>query len=131
MLKAVNIEVELARLEYLDGRGPDTTAEQEDKAFARLADYRDGGVFAGGFSGESPWERHGNGDELVHVLDGSTTLTIMTAEGPEAFELGKGMAIVVPRGHWHRFRSEHGVTVMTVTPQPTEHSLADDPRTPG
>lgn len=131
MLKAVDIGEELARLEFLDGRGPDTSPEQEDKAFARLADYRNGGVFAGGFSGESPWERHGKGDELVHVLDGSTRLTIMTVEGPEVFELGKGMVIVVPSGHWHRFKSEHGVTVMTVTPQPTEHSLADDPRTPG
>jgi mannose-6-phosphate isomerase-like protein (cupin superfamily) len=39
-----------------------------------------------------------------------------------------GMMIVVPQGHWHQFHSPDGVTVMTVTPQPTEHIHADDPR---
>jgi mannose-6-phosphate isomerase-like protein (cupin superfamily) len=39
-----------------------------------------------------------------------------------------GMMIVVPQGHWHQFQSPDGVTVMTVTPQPTEHIHADDPR---
>lgn len=131
MLRVVHIDEELDKLEFLDGRGLDTTAEQEDKAFAKLADYRDGGVFAGGFSGESLWERHGNGDELVHILDGSTHLTIMNPDGPETLELRKGMVIVVPQGRWHRFRSKHGVTVMTVTPQPTDHTSVDDPRAPG
>lgn len=131
MLKAVDIEEELGKLEFLGGRGPDTTPEQEAKAFAKLADYRNGGVFAGGFSGQSRWERHGKGDELVHILDGCTRLTVMTRDGPESFELSKGMVIVVPKGHWHRFDSESGVTVMTVTPQPTDHTSLDDPRNPG
>ena len=129
MLKAVDIDSELRKLEFLEGRGPDTTTEQEDRAFSRLAEYRNGAVFAGGFSGESPWERHNNGDELVHILDGSTLLTIMTADGPQAFEMRKGMVIVVPEGRWHKFYSADGVTVMTVTPQPTDHTTADDPRT--
>lgn len=129
MLKAVEISEELGRLEFLGGRGPHTSPEEEDRAFARLAEYRNGGVFAGSFSGESPWERHNEGDELVHVLDGGTQLTIITADGPEELQLTGGMVIVVPRGCWHKFRSPEGVTVMTVTPQPTEHTSVDDPRT--
>jgi len=129
MLKAVDVGDELSGLEFLEGRGPDTTPEQEGRAFARLADYRNGAVFAGGFSGESPWERHNHGDELVHILDGSTLLTIMTDDGPQQFEMRKGMVIVVPEGRWHKFRSVQGVTLMTVTPQPTEHTAVDDPRT--
>lgn len=128
MLKAVDISEELGKLEFLGGRGPDTSPAEEDRAFARLAEYRNGGVFAGSFSGVSPWERHNEGDELVHVLDGSTLLTIMTVDGPKEFELTGGMVIVVPRSHWHKFRSPEGVTVMTVTPQPTEHTSVDDPR---
>ena len=38
------------------------------------------------------------------------------------------MLLVVPRGCWHQFVSEHGVKVMTATPQPTEHLHVDDPR---
>ncbi|MDH3468724.1 MAG: cupin domain-containing protein [Gammaproteobacteria bacterium] len=129
MLRAVDIAEELDKLVMLEGRSNETTPEEEDAAFATLAAYRDGGVFAGSFSGESPWERHRNGDELVHVLRGSTALTIMTETGPEVFALTEGMIIIVPQGHWHKFKSDEGVTVMTVTPQPTDHTTADDPCT--
>ena len=129
MLEAVDIAEELDKLVFLDDRTKSTTTEQADAAFAMLAPYRDGGVFAGGFSGESPWERHSQGDELVHVLGGSATLTVMTDDGPRDFELRQGLVIVVPRGLWHRFESHDGVTLLTVTPHPTEHSVADDPRT--
>lgn len=127
MPRAVDIETELSRVTFLEGRSRETTPEEEAAAFAVLAKYRDGGVFAGGFAGESPWERHPN-DELVHILKGGARLTILTEDGPEAFELREGMLIVVPRGLWHRFHAPDGVTVLAVTPEPTEHSLAEDPR---
>ncbi len=93
-----------------------------------LAPFRDGSVFAGRFSGETPWERHQKGDELVQILDGAATLTIMTDDGPRSFELRAGMLIVVPQGHWHRFEAPGGVTVLSATPQPTDHTAAADPR---
>ncbi len=37
------------------------------------------------------------------------------------------MLIVVPQGHWHRFEAPDGVTVLSATPQPTEHTVAPDP----
>lgn len=126
-MKAVDLNEELGKLTFLDARTRQTTIEKEAAAFALLASYRDGGVYAGGFSGESPWERHPNGDELVHVLDGSAMLTIIAKKGPTEIELRPGTVIVVPQGLWHRFRSDEGITVMTVTPEPTEHSTADVP----
>jgi hypothetical protein len=39
-----------------------------------------------------------------------------------------GMMIVIPQGCWHLFEAPDGVTVMTVTPQPTAHLQAEDPR---
>ena len=128
MIKSVDIRAELAGRPVLRGRGKETSGAEAKAAFAALAPFRDGGIFAGSFSGESPWERHRNGDELVHILDGATTLTIMTDDGPRSFDMTAGMLIVVPRGHWHRFRAPDGVTVLTATPQPTDHSLAADPR---
>jgi uncharacterized cupin superfamily protein len=131
MVKAVHIETELAQLPVLRGRTPDTPLEEEDKAFATLAELGDGGVFAGSFEGESPWERHTKGDELVHILAGETRLTLLTDEGPQVLVMKAGMLTVVPQGCWHRFHAPGGVTVLTVTPQPTDHSTAEDPRQDG
>ncbi|ETX00375.1 MAG: hypothetical protein ETSY2_39240 [Candidatus Entotheonella gemina] len=127
-IKAIDIKAELAGLPFLHGRGRETTEAEKKAAFTTLAQYRDGGIFSGSFSGISEWERHEKGDEIVHILDGATKLTIMTDEGPQAFEMTAGMLVVVPQGCWHQFHSPDGVTVMTVTPQPTEHIHANDPR---
>lgn len=129
MINAVDIEAALAGRPVLHERTKDTSDADARAAFAVLAPFGAGSIFAGRFSGESQWERHGRGDELVHVLDGAATLTIMTADGPQAVELRAGMLVVVPQGHWHRFQVPAQVTVLTATPQPTEHSRADDPRT--
>jgi len=127
MIKAVTIEHELAQLTALKGRTPETPPELEIDAFATLAAFGNGGVFTGSFDGDSPWERHTGGDELVHILKGKTELTILTDDGRQVLELQSGMLTVVPQGKWHRFHAPHGVTVLTVTPQPTDHSAADDP----
>jgi mannose-6-phosphate isomerase-like protein (cupin superfamily) len=128
MITAVDIKAELAGRPTLHARTRETPDAQTRAAFAVLAPFGEGSVFAGSFSGETKWERHGRGDELVHVLDGAAELTIMTAGGPETVELRAGMLAVVPQGHWHRFRVPERVTVLTATPQPTEHTAADDPR---
>lgn len=128
MIRAVDVKSALAGLPALEGRSAATPPDQVKAAFAALAPFRDGSVFAGRFSGETAWERHARGDELVQVLDGAATLIVMTAEGPQSLALSAGMLVVVPRGHWHRFDAPAGVTVLSATPQPTEHSTADDPR---
>lgn len=128
MLKAVDVNAELAGLSILRGRSADTPAAEVKATFAALAPFRDGSVFLGRFSGDTAWERHAKGDELVQILEGAATLTIMTGDGPRTFELKAGMLIVVPQGHWHRFEAPHGVTVLSATPQPTEHTHAADPR---
>ena len=128
MIKAVDIRAELAGRPVLRGRSKDTPAEDAKAAFAVLAPFRDGSIFAGSFSGDSSWERHRNGDELVQILNGAATLTIMTEGGPQIFALRAGMLIVVPQGHWHRFHVPDEVTVLTATPQPTDHTSAEDPR---
>jgi mannose-6-phosphate isomerase-like protein (cupin superfamily) len=131
MIKAVDIKAELAGRPVLCGRTTDTPADDAKAAFAVLAPFRDGSIFAGSFSRETPWERHQKGDELVHILDGAATLTVMTDGGPQSFEMTAGMLVVVPRGHWHRFHAPDGVTVLSATPQPTDHTVAADPRTAG
>ncbi len=130
MAEAVDIKAALAPLPVLHGRTPETSDEEAAKSFATLARFGDGAVFAGSFDGDSEWERHARGDELVQVLDGETELTLLRDDGRQILTLKAGMLTVVPQGCWHRFHAPHGVTLLTVTPQPTDHSTAEDPREP-
>jgi len=110
-------------LRFLPNRTPATTAEESDGVFARLADYREGGIFVGRWAGASEWERHALGDEIVMVMEGATTIFFLTDDGERPAELTGGQLVVVPQGTWHRFETPDSVLVMSVTPQPTDHSL--------
>jgi mannose-6-phosphate isomerase-like protein (cupin superfamily) len=96
--------------------------------FTKLASFNHGGVFLGRFIGQTPWERHRQGDELVQVLDGEVDLTVMTARRPVHVTLRTGGIFVVPSGLWHRQHARTEVTLLSATPTPTDMSFADDPR---
>ena len=131
MLTIMDLNAEFAKLRMLRGRTPETPAAEREGAFARLAPYRDSAINVAKFSGEGPWERHLNGDEIVQIVDGATTLHIMTDAGPQSLSLKAGMVAIVPQNTWHRFAAPDGVSLMTATPQPTEHLTVtvEDPRT--
>ena len=73
MAQAYDLEEVLDTVTFLEGRTPLTDTKG---TFARVAEYRDGGIYTGGFSGTSQWERHLNGDEILQILKGSVTLTL-------------------------------------------------------
>lgn len=127
-IKEKEIQKELSNLTPLEGRTPFSSGEELSKAFATLAPFDTGGVFTGSFSGLGAWERHTAGDEFVHILEGSAELTILTQDDSQVFALKAGMVMVVPQGLWHRFNSNDGVTLLAVTPHPTEHTTVEDPR---
>lgn len=131
MITVIDINAELAKLTMLRGRTPTTTEEQRKGAFARLAPYRDSAISAAKFAGNGAWERHLNGDEIVHVIDGAATLHLLTAAGRQSIALKAGTIAIVPQATWHRFEAPDGVTLLATTPQPTEHLRVevDDPRT--
>ena len=133
MTTILDLKATLAKMPIMQRRRPEST-EAERKAsgaFITLAPYRDGNIYSAKFSGDAAWERHPNGDELVQIVDGSTTLDIMTDEGPQSLVLKAGMVAVVPQNTWHRFHAPNGVSIVTATPRPTEHLTVDveDPRT--
>jgi mannose-6-phosphate isomerase-like protein (cupin superfamily) len=119
----INIDNELSKLNFLKGRSPDTTDEEAKDAFALLSGYRNGGIFIGHYSGFSEWEKHPNGDEFVQVFDGKTTLILLDNNQEHRHSMTTGEILIVPKNTWHRFESPDGVKVMTITPQPTEHSI--------
>ena len=130
MIPVVDLKAEFARLTMLKGRTPASSEADRAGAFGRVAPYRDGAIFTAKFAGTSAWERHPQGDEIVQIIDGATTLHLMTAEGRQSLTLRAGMMAVVPQNMWHQFEAPDGVCVMTATPQPTEHVRVDvdDPR---
>jgi mannose-6-phosphate isomerase-like protein (cupin superfamily) len=80
------------------------------------------------FAGQPPWERHPDGDELLHVLDGELALCVLAPEGRVEITLDAGSVFVVPRGLWHRSQPRGVVSMLFATP--TKHgevSWSDDP----
>jgi mannose-6-phosphate isomerase-like protein (cupin superfamily) len=133
MTAILDLKATLAKMPTMQGRRPEST-EAERKAtgaFVTLAPYRDGNIYSAKFAGRAAWERHPNGDELVQIVDGSTTVDIIVDDKVETHQLSAGMTVVVPQGAWHRFHAPDGVSLVTATPRPTEHLTVDveDPRT--
>ena len=133
MTTILDLKSTLAKMPMLRERRPETTEaeRQASGAFVTLTPFRDGNIYSAKFSGRAAWERHPNGDELVQIVAGSTTVDIIIDDKVETHELSAGTAVVVPQGAWHRFHAPNGVSIVTATPRPTEHLTVDveDPRT--
>jgi quercetin dioxygenase-like cupin family protein len=126
----IDLNAELAKLTMFRGRTPRSTMADRKGSSARLASYRDGTLSVTKFAGKGHWERHLPGDELIHLLDGTAMLEMLGEDGLQSFALRAGMIAVNPQGAWHRFSSADGVTLLAVTPSPSEviDLDVDDPR---
>ncbi len=119
----ISITAAFSEVRFLANRTPETSDEEAEGAFAMLSEYRDGAVFIGHYAGNSQWERHVNGDEIVFVVEGETTLILLVKDSEIPNTLGQGELLVVPKNTWHRFETSKAVKIMSVTPQPTDHSI--------
>ncbi len=124
--KAVDIMKEVASRRVWTGRTPEGDENEQSDVFAILAETEATGIYAGSFQGKSAWERHVAGDELVQVVDGAADVTIIVDGTPTILSMKKGMVTMVPKGCWHRFDAPDGVTVLTMTPSPTDHVHAEE-----
>ena len=122
--KPLSVTTAIAQLTFLADRSPTTSDAQASDAFRQLAAYRDGGVFVGHWAGTSEWERHSVADEVVMVIDGATTIYFLTDQDEEGAPLAAGDVVVVPRNTWHRFETPDAVKLMSITPQPTDHTTS-------
>jgi mannose-6-phosphate isomerase-like protein (cupin superfamily) len=117
-VRPVSISAAMDSLAFLPNRTPTT---DRDDYFATLSEYRDGAMFVAHYAGQTEWERHRNGDEIVLVIEGATTLVLLIGDEEIGHQLTSNQFLIVPKGVWHRFETPDGVKVMTVTPQPTDH----------
>lgn len=118
--EVVSIADAYAGLTFLPDRTPHTDTYEWAE---QVSPYRDGGMFVAHYAGTSEWERHGVGDEIVIAVEGATTLTLLLDGVEVPHELGPMQMLVVPQGVWHRFETPNEVKVLSVTPQPTDHSV--------
>jgi uncharacterized cupin superfamily protein len=117
--------IDLGELEVVPG----TTEAEAFAAVWELAAFNQCMLGLTRFSGRSPWERHPDGDEFLHVLEGDVDFTILTDERPVQLTVSAGSVFVCPRGLWHRQYSKSGATLLFATPpKGSEISWADDPR---
>ena len=106
-----------------------TTGEDADAAMRNVAKIGNLTLGVMSYTGQTPWERHPDGDELLLVLDGELEVTALTDDGPVKRTLRAGEAFVCPQGLWHRQYAEKSVSMLYGTPTATsEISMADDPR---
>ncbi|MEM7194279.1 MAG: cupin domain-containing protein [Pseudomonadota bacterium] len=121
--EVLNVAETIASLRFVGDRKPMSTKADLEGAFAKLSTYRDGGIFVGHYAGNSEWERHPIGDEIVFVLEGQTTLILLIDEVEQPNLLTAGKMLIVPANTWHRFETPDGVKIMSVTPQPGDHCV--------
>ena len=121
--KPVSITEGFKKINALINRTPIYNGNGDGDGFLSLADYRDGGIFLAHYAGNSEWERHSKGDEMVVVVEGETTLILLHNGEEIGHSMSQGMLLVVPQNMWHRFESPQLVKIMTITPQPTDHSV--------
>ena len=126
-MKAQNIQAVLRDLPELKIT-ENTTSEEADAAFRELGSLNQASMNVGRFVGETPWERHPNGDELLYFLDGEVDITLMTEDGPVQVSGRAGSIFVVPQGMWHKQYSAQGITTLSAIPRPSDVSFALDPR---
>lgn len=124
---ACNVRARLRRERELDITAATSDAEA-GAAFQQLLTLNECTLNVGRFRGLTPWERHRNGDELLHVLDGEVDLTVLTDEGPVQRTIHAGEIFVCPRGLWHRQHAAEMTTGLFATPLPSDVSWAEDPR---
>jgi hypothetical protein len=96
MTTVIDLNAECAKLTKLKNRTPLSSEADRKGAFARVAPYRDGAIFTAKFAGKSAWERHPRGEEIVQIIDGATTLHLLTDEGKQSLSLTAGMIAIVP-----------------------------------
>ena len=109
-----------------------TTAAEADAALRTLTTLGPATIGVMHYSGLTPWERHPDGDELLHVLDGEVDVTVLGDDGTRHVVVPAGSIFVCPRGLWHRQLPRPSVTMLYGTPsRTTEVSWANDPRTGG
>ena len=82
------------------------------------------------FHGQTGWERHAGGDEMLFILEGETELTQLTPDGEIQKTARKGDVVQIPAGVWHSQRTLSPVKLMFLTVSEGSEGRATRPTGP-
>ena len=68
------------------------------------------------FSGQTGWECHPGGDELLYYLEGEAELCLITEDGDVRRTVKTGDVAQIPAGLWHSQRTLAPVRLFFITP---------------
>ena len=111
-MKAINVEATLQSTPQWSQGGA---------SFWMLDPFNGGQAWIGQYQGESPWEMHPDGEELVVVLDGAVDFVLEAEGGFKTVAVAAGDVLVIPRGVWHRQLCHGQVKTLGATTGRTEH----------
>ncbi|MBE9045856.1 cupin domain-containing protein [Pleurocapsales cyanobacterium LEGE 10410] len=128
-MKIFKIPMLLDRLPLIDlNQANSKDSADVRSSFIDLGEFDRGSVSLIKYAGETPWERHVDGNEFFYLLEGELRVTLLR-EDLQEFVLTKGDTCIVPRNVWHRSKADSQVTLLALIA--SEHgavSYAEDPR---
>jgi len=101
--------------------GADRRARLVEQQTGRAPQRIDGlTIGAPELTGDAPHdgEVHPDGDELLYLVSGAVTVRLEFPGGDRNVDLGRGDALVVPKGIWHRITLREPGRLIHITPGP-------------
>ena len=79
MVKIYNVHKAIENLTPIINRGENTPEEVVVSGFEILGrgDFHNAAINLGTFNGDAGWERHVQGDEIVHIVAGETAIQLL------------------------------------------------------
>ena len=101
MVEIHNVHKAIENLTPIADRGPDTPEDVVVAGFEILGrgDFRHAAINLGTFDGDAGWERHSQGDEIVHVVSGEVDITMLVEGEKETVKFGAWRPVRYAPGH--------------------------------
>lgn len=106
---------------------PDIDAASAMRCMRLLGSFNDSAMGLVSFEGQTGWECHPAGDELLYYLEGEAELCIITEAGEVRRTVRKGDAVQIPKGLWHTQRTLAPVRLFFITPAGGTRNEAERP----
>ncbi|RKF17609.1 cupin domain-containing protein [Altericroceibacterium spongiae] len=111
------------RLSGIDPTGPDILGQ-----FAVSGSAMVGLVHIPAGSTDHFWERHGDGDEILYVLEGRACFTALSEDGsPTVKDAAPGDLLILARNEAHQAHIQKDLRLIFITPQEGNEAWTDDP----
>jgi mannose-6-phosphate isomerase-like protein (cupin superfamily) len=109
------VEQLIAQLPAVDV-SPNLDADTAMRCMQVLGSFNGSAMGLVSFSGQTGWECHPGGDELLYYLEGEAELCVITEAGDVSRKVKKGDVVQVPKGLWHSQRTLSPVRLFFITP---------------